>query len=103
MSTLVVGVPSEIKDNEKRVALTPDGVVELVHHGHQVLVQAGADVGSRFPDDEYAAAAVVGRVIDPFDAPEALILGRVDVGGRLRSRPHQPLTYRAAGRAGGRS
>ena len=55
MSTLVVGVPSEIKDNEKRVALTPDGVVELVHHGHQVVVQAGAGIGSRFPDDEYAA------------------------------------------------
>src|SRR5688500_4858708 len=56
MSTLVVGVPSEIKDNEKRVALTPDGVIELVHHGHQVVVQAGAGVGSRFVDDEYTAA-----------------------------------------------
>ena len=47
MGTLVVGVPTEIKDNEKRVALTPDGVVELVHHGHQVVVQAGA--GRRVP------------------------------------------------------
>src|ERR687889_1073729 len=56
MSTLVVGVPSEIKDNEKRVSLTPDGVVELAHHGHQVVVQAGAGTGSRFADDEYAAA-----------------------------------------------
>ena len=56
MSTLVVGVPSEIKDNEKRVALTPDGVVELVHNGHQVVVQAGAGAGSRFADDDYAAA-----------------------------------------------
>src|SRR5689334_3567354 len=56
MSTLVVGVPSEIKDNEKRVSLTPDGVVELAHDGHQVVVQAGAGVGSRFADDEYAAA-----------------------------------------------
>ncbi len=51
MSTLVVGVPSEIKDNENRVALHPDGVVELVHDGHQVLVQAGAGIGSRFPDE----------------------------------------------------
>ena len=49
MSTRVVGVPSEIKDNEKRVAVSPDGVVELVHDGHQVVVQAGAGVGSRFP------------------------------------------------------
>ncbi|MBW0089173.1 alanine dehydrogenase [Pseudonocardia sp. KRD-184] len=56
MSTLVVGVPSEIKDNENRVAMTPDGVVELVHAGHRVVVQAGAGAGSRFTDDEYTAA-----------------------------------------------
>ena len=49
MSTLVVGVPREIKDNEKRVALTPDGVVELVHGGHEVLVQAGAGDGLPVP------------------------------------------------------
>ncbi|WP_214403152.1 alanine dehydrogenase [Pseudonocardia lacus] len=62
MDTLVVGVPSEIKDNEKRVALTPDGAVELVHGGHRVVVQSGAGTGSRFPDDEYAA---VGAEIAP--------------------------------------
>lgn len=54
--TLVVGVPKEIKNNENRVAVVPDGVAELVHHGHTVLVQAGAGVGSRFTDEEYAAA-----------------------------------------------
>ena len=75
MSTLVVGVPSEIKDNEKRVALTPDGVVELVHHGHQVVVQAGAGVGSRFPDDEYAAAGakVVPDADDVFAAADLIV------------------------------
>ena len=52
MGTLVVGVPTEIKDNERRVALTPDGVVELGHDGHQGVVQAGAGVGSRFADGE---------------------------------------------------
>ena len=51
MSALVVGVPTEIKDNENRVSMQPDGVAELVHHGHQVLVQAGAGDGSRFADD----------------------------------------------------
>jgi len=56
MSALVVGVPREIKDNEKRVALTPDGVVELVHGGHEVVVQSSAGEGSRFSDDEYAGA-----------------------------------------------
>ena len=54
--TVVVGVPTEIKDNENRVALQPDGAAELVHHGHRVLVQAGAGEGSRFSDEEFAAA-----------------------------------------------
>ena len=47
MSTLVVGVPREIKDNEKRVALTPDGVVELAHGGHEVRRAGGR--GRRAP------------------------------------------------------
>ena len=54
--SLVVGVPKEIKDNENRVAMQPDGVYELVHHGHRVLVEADAGTGSRFADAEYAAA-----------------------------------------------
>jgi alanine dehydrogenase len=53
---LVVGVPKEIKDNENRVSVVPDGVAELVHHGHRVVVQARAGEGSRFPDAEYEAA-----------------------------------------------
>lgn len=51
---MLVGVPTEIKDNENRVALTPAGVAELVHHGHAVLVERGAGLGSGFPDSEYA-------------------------------------------------
>ena len=38
----VIGVPREIKDMEGRVSMQPDGVAELVHHGHEVVVQAGA-------------------------------------------------------------
>jgi alanine dehydrogenase len=48
-----VGVPTEIKTDEYRVALTPAGVRELVEHGHSVLVQAGAGEGSAIADDEY--------------------------------------------------
>jgi alanine dehydrogenase len=51
-----IGVPTEIKNNEFRVAATPAGVGELTSHGHQVLVQAGAGDGSSFPDAEYVAA-----------------------------------------------
>src|SRR4051812_31548733 len=50
-----IGVPTEIKTDEYRVALTPSGVRELVEHGHEVLVQAGAGVGSAIADEEYTA------------------------------------------------
>ncbi len=51
-----VGVPREVKNRELRVALTPSGAHELVGRGHEVLVEAGAGVGSSIPDDAYAAA-----------------------------------------------
>ncbi len=51
-----VGVPSEVKNNEGRVAITPSGVHELTSRGHEVLVQSGAGVGSSIPDDAYGAA-----------------------------------------------
>ncbi len=72
---LVVGVPTEIKDNENRVAIQPDGVAELVHHGHQVIVQAGAGTGSRFSDAEYAdAGAVIAADADEVFAAADLIV-----------------------------
>src|SRR3954454_23873543 len=48
-----IGVPTEIKTDEYRVALTPAGVRELVEHGHQVVVQAGAGLGSAITDADY--------------------------------------------------
>src|SRR5258708_38051375 len=51
-----IGVPSEIKIHEYRVALTPAGVRELTAHGHEVLVQKGAGDGSSLDDDAYVAA-----------------------------------------------
>lgn len=51
-----VGVPTEVKNHEYRVAITPIGVHELVDHGHQVLVQTGAGAGSGISDEEYAEA-----------------------------------------------
>src|ERR687889_90615 len=50
-----VGVPTEIKTDEYRVSLTPAGVRELVEHGHEVIVQSNAGVGSTIPDEEYTA------------------------------------------------
>jgi alanine dehydrogenase len=53
---MLVGVPSEIKNNEARVGLTPSSVQELVHHGHRVMVQSGAGLGAGLMDEDYMAA-----------------------------------------------
>lgn len=53
---MLIGVPTEVKNNEFRVALTHGGVTELVRRGHQVMVQAGAGVGSGFTDEQYRTA-----------------------------------------------
>ena len=48
-----IGVPTEIKNNEYRVGMTPSGAQDLVSHGHTVYVQKGAGLGSGFEDREY--------------------------------------------------
>jgi alanine dehydrogenase len=52
---VLIGVPTEIKTDEYRVAMTPSGVRELVDRGHEVVVQAGAGEGSAIADGHYAA------------------------------------------------
>jgi alanine dehydrogenase len=51
-----VGVPKEIKNNEFRVAITPAGVMELVRHGHDVVIEEGAGEGSSIPDEDFIGA-----------------------------------------------
>jgi alanine dehydrogenase len=51
-----VAVPTEIKNNEFRVAITPAGVHDLVSHGHDVVIQTGAGLGSSISDEAYVAA-----------------------------------------------
>ncbi len=63
---MLIGLPKEIKVKENRVALTPGGVATLTRRGHEVLVEAGAGVGSGFADAEYAGAGA--RLVS---APEA--------------------------------
>jgi len=59
---MLIGVPSEIKDNEARVGLVPSSVQELVHHGHKVMVQSNAGLGAGLTDEDYieAGAEMVG-------------------------------------------
>ena len=49
-----IGIPKEIKDSEYRVGMTPSGVLTLVENKHDVFVQSGAGLGSRFCDHEYS-------------------------------------------------
>jgi alanine dehydrogenase len=51
-----VGIPTEIKNNEYRVAITPAGVAELVHRGHEVIIQSGAGEGSAISDADFKRA-----------------------------------------------
>ena len=53
---MLVGIPTEIKDNENRVAITPSGVAAFAAHDHDVVIQSGAGTGSAIPDDQYRAA-----------------------------------------------
>jgi alanine dehydrogenase len=60
-----VGVPSEVKNHEYRVAITPAGVHELVRDGHEVYIQQDAGTGSSIPDAEYVAAG--GQILPTAD------------------------------------
>jgi alanine dehydrogenase len=53
---VLVGIPSEVKDNEFRVAITPSGVHELVTQGHEVVIEKSAGTGSSIPDEDFVAA-----------------------------------------------
>ena len=52
---MLIGVPKEIKTNENRIALVPAGAEALVAAGHTVFIEAGAGLGSGFPDEAYKA------------------------------------------------
>jgi alanine dehydrogenase len=71
----VIGVPKEVKDNEQRVSMQPDGVTELVHHGHEVVVETGAGVGAGFDDEEYEScgARLVSTPDEVFDAADLIV------------------------------
>ncbi|KZC95755.1 alanine dehydrogenase [Clavibacter tessellarius] len=70
-----VGIPTEIKNNENRVAATPAGVHELVRRGHEVLVQEGAGLGSSITDADYveAGATIVATADEVWGAADLLL------------------------------
>src|SRR5438270_11730708 len=72
---MLIGVPKEVKTHEYRVGLTPGSVRELVHHGHEVVVETGAGNGIGFEDASYEA--VGGRILpsktEVFAAAELIV------------------------------
>lgn len=70
-----IGIPTEVKPEEYRVAVTPHGAAELVREGHTVFVQHGAGVGSGFDDDAYeeAGAILAASAREVYDSSELIV------------------------------
>jgi alanine dehydrogenase len=94
---MLIGAPKEIKDNEFRVGLTPSAVAELVHHGHSVLVEKSAGVGSGLADADYVAAGatVIDTAAEIFARAEMIVKVKEPLAAeRKMLRPGQVLyTY----------
>ena len=72
---MLVGVPKEIKNAERRVGLTPSSVQELVAHGHEVVAETSAGLGIGASDDRYAAAGarIVSSAEQVWDEAELIV------------------------------
>lgn len=72
---MIIGCPTEIKNNENRVGLTPAGANELTNHGHTVYIQEGAGMGSGFFDSEYieAGAYMLPTIEDVYATAEMIV------------------------------
>jgi alanine dehydrogenase len=72
---MIIGVPKEIKEQEQRVALLPSGTNQLTRHGHSVLVERNAGIGSGYPDQEYvkAGAEIVEQAKEVFARSDMMV------------------------------
>ncbi|XP_051268361.1 NAD(P) transhydrogenase, mitochondrial [Dicentrarchus labrax] len=76
---LTVGVPKEIFQNERRVAISPAGVQALIKQGFNVIVESGAGEPSKFPDEQYAQAGATIKDIKDVLASDVLVKVRAPV------------------------
>ncbi|MCX7708283.1 MAG: alanine dehydrogenase [Clostridia bacterium] len=104
---MIIGVPKEIKNNENRVAITPDGVYALVKHGHKVIIEKSAGLGSGIEDADYEKAGAViyedkqqlfneadtiVKVKEPLECEYELFKEGQTLFTYLHLAPNQPLT-----------
>ena len=82
---MIVGIPREVKDNEYRVAATPEGVRELTRAGHDVVVEAGAGAGSALDDEAFEAVGA--KIVPDADA----VFGAADM--IMKVKEPQPQEY----------
>ncbi len=97
VTPMLIGCPKEIKNHEYRVGLVPSSVAELARHGHQVLIETGAGLGSGLSDAEYSAAgATIASTADEIFATSDMIIKVKEPQAieRKKLRPNQILfTY----------
>lgn len=89
-----IGVPREIKSEERRVGLTPESVAEATDRGHEVFVEHRAGVGAGFSDEEYVArgAKIADDADSLFDAAELIVkVKEPQAPERARLRSHHTL------------
>src|SRR3712207_18377 len=81
-----IAIPTEVKDHEYRVAITPAGVHELAGRGHEIFVQSGAGLGSSMPDEDYEAAdaKVLGTADEVWAHAELLLKVKEPVASESR-------------------
>ncbi|GAB3925093.1 alanine dehydrogenase [Microlunatus endophyticus] len=81
-----VGVPTEIKSQEGRVAITPAGVREFTSHDHQVLIESGAGLGSTITDEEFraAGATVIGTADEVWGESELILKVKEPIAAEYR-------------------
>ena len=72
---MIIGVPKEIKEQERRIALVPSAAEQLTKRGHSVLVEKNGGIGSGYPDEEYkkAGAEIVDLAKDVFARADMIV------------------------------
>ena len=90
-----IGIPKEIKNNENRVGMTPDGVAELVKHGHEVFVQHTAGEGSGFADAAYekVGAKILPTIEAVYDVAEMIIKVKEPINPEYPLLKHGQLVF----------